>query len=331
MSPPLPTPASARPEAGEAPACAPVVFIVFNRPDCTRRVLARIREARPAQLFVVCDGPRSDRRGDAALVAEVRQIVEQGIDWPCVVERDYAVENMGCRQRVSSGLTAAFQRFEEAIVLEDDTLPDPSFFPYCTELLARFRHDERIMHIGATNFVSAKHRFASSYVFSRYGHIWGWASWRRAWEKYDVKMTAWADPKVRARVADGFGCADERGYWLSTFDRCTADPPQETTWDFQWTFACWLHRGISIYPSVNLVENIGWGAAATHTQDSDSHLHRPARALSWPLVHPASVRTRAAFDVAAFHGNFMPPTPVKVRIARAWRRFTGSPRAEAAP
>ena len=160
----------------------PIVFIVFNRPELTRRVFASIREARPSKLLVVCDGPRSGRPDDREKVAAVRQVIANGVDWPCDVRREYSESNLGCRERVVSGLNWVFALVEEAIVLEDDCLPDASFFAFAEEMLARYRNDPRVLHIGGNNFTSDKYHLSHSYAFSRYGHIWGWATWRRAWE-----------------------------------------------------------------------------------------------------------------------------------------------------
>lgn len=308
-------------DLGGGARCAPVIFLVFNRPEHTRRVLARIRTARPARIFVVCDGPRAEHPEDAARVAAVRRIIEEGVDWPCAAEHEYSEENLGCRVRVASGLTAAFARLEEAIVLEDDTLPDPSFFPYCTELLARYRDDPRIMHIGANNFTGGQQCFPASYVFSRYGHIWGWATWRRAWAQYDLSTPAWRDPAERLRIASACPLADERGYWHSIFSRCAEDPAAEDTWDYQWTFACWLHRGLSTYPAVNLIENIGIGAEATHTAHWPALALAPAREIPLPLTHPKRRAVSPAFDRLAFRSIFVPAPTLKAQMGHWVRRL----------
>lgn len=306
--------------------CAPVVYVVFNRPDCTRRVLERIRAARPERLFVVCDGPRAGVADDAARVAEVRRIVDEGVDWPCRVERSYSDENLGCSRRPSSGFTWAFSHVEEAIILEDDCLPDPSFFPYCTELLARYREDERVMHIGASNFLPGEWPVKTSYTFSRYNHSWGWATWRRAWQHFDLDARLWHDPEVQRRIIASCRSADERGYWHSIFSEAAAPSRKITYWDFQWTLACWAAGGLAIYPERNLVENIGWGADATHTQLAQTVLHRAAVRMPMPMVHPKVVRAGASFDRAAFHSVFLPATPLGARVTRAVRKFTARAR-----
>src|ERR1019366_6764616 len=140
-----------------------VVFLIFNRPDCTVRSLAAIRAARPRRLYVVADGPRSDRAGEAALCAEVRTLVESGVDWPCEVIRDYAPANLGCARRVSSGLDAVFSRESEAIIIEDDCVADPTFFRFCTELLERYRDAPQVGQIAGCTFQGAGDAGATSY------------------------------------------------------------------------------------------------------------------------------------------------------------------------
>jgi hypothetical protein len=221
-----------------------VVFLVFNRPELTRRVFERIRQARPSRLLVVCDGPRTDRPDDLDKVARVRQIIDDGVDWPCEVAKNYSEHNLGCRERPASGITWAFSLVEEAIFLEDDCLPDPSFFAYCDEMLERFRNDHRVMHINGTNFISRHCRPRTSYFFSKCVWVWGWASWRRAWQYYDYTMSSW---DARRRLLDAaFDSRRERAFWTSTFEQARRDWPASEAWDFSWIYSCWTRGGLSV-------------------------------------------------------------------------------------
>lgn len=264
----------------------PVIFIVFNRPDLTAKVFETIRDARPKQLLVVADGPRLDRLGEAELCLGARSVVEK-VDWPCEVLRDYSDVNLGCRRRVSSGLTWAFRQVPEAIVLEDDCLPDPSFFPFCEEMLALYREDLRIMMITGTNFSGEWKVQRQSYHFACSGSIWGWASWRRAWAHYDVNMARWNDQEVRDRLRDVY--CDERAFELRrpSFDEVAAG--QLDTWDYQWTFARLTQSGLSIVPSRNLISNIGFRGDATHTKSGVPHGNGSRQELSFPLIPPPCV------------------------------------------
>lgn len=281
----------------------PVVFLVFSRPEPTARVFERIREARPPKLLVVCDGPRPNVPGEAERVAQVRALIEQGVDWPCELLTNYAPCNMGCRERVFSGLDWAFSLVEEAIILEDDCLPHPSFFSYCEALLKRYRDEPRVLHIGANNFQGWRVRSSASFFFAKYNHIWGWATWRRAWQLIDKDAAAWNDPALREKVEATFDTPEEREYWSAIFDSITSPATRPNTWDYSWMFTCWLHGGLATYPERNLVENIGFGAGATHTQE-DTSRQLPARPIG-KLRFPKKIRRNPAADKHTFATIFM--------------------------
>ena len=281
----------------------PVVFLVFNRPEPVRRVFERIRQAQPPQLLVVCDGPRTHVPTDAARVAEVRAIIANGVDWPCDVRTNYAEKNMGCRERVNSGLDWAFSLVEEAIILEDDCLPDPSFFPYCETLLERYRDEPKVMHIGANNFQGWRCRTTKSFFFSKYNHIWGWATWRRAWQLVDKDAASWKNPELRAKIERSFDTPEEKAYWSPIFESITSPETRPNTWDYAWMLTCWAHEGLATYPAVNLVENIGFGGDATHTQEGDAR-QLPALPLG-KLSFPRKIVRNVSADRFTFHTVFL--------------------------
>ncbi|MDT7542553.1 MAG: hypothetical protein QOE33_2457 [Acidobacteriota bacterium] len=273
----------------------PVAFIIFNRPDVTARVFAEIARARPPKLLVVADGARADRPGEADLCRAARSVVER-VDWDCEVLTNFSDVNLGCRNRVSSGITWVFDQVEEAIIVEDDCLPHPTFFPFCEEMLARYRDDERVMHITGDNFQFGHSRTSESYYFSRMINIWGWASWRRAWRLYDVEMKLWSRLRETDWLIDVVGHPVAASYWRHTFDEVYFG--RNNTWDYQWTFSVWAQNGLAIVPDVNLVSNIGWGAGATHTSPGESPLADiPVEEMRFPLRHPADmIRQREADD-----------------------------------
>jgi len=280
---------------------APVAFIIFNRPDSTARVFAAIAKARPPKLLVVADGPRADRVGEAARCAAARALVER-VDWDCEVLTNYSDVNLGCRRRVSSGIDWVFTQVPEAIILEDDCLPHPTFFRFCDELLERYREDERVAMIGGSNFQFGRRRTDASYYFSRYTHIWGWASWRRAWRHYDVDTEMWpafaAESWLDAILVD----AAERRYWARVF--AAVHRGNIDTWDYQWVLSCWAQGMVSIIPEVNLISNIGFGAAATHTRGTSVYADIPASAMEFPLRHPGIVLPHRAADAFTAKGMF---------------------------
>lgn len=260
-----------------------VVFIIFNRPDTTERVFEEIRRARPPKLLVVADGPRADKPGETEKCKAARAIIER-VDWPCDVLTNYSDTNLGCKKRVSGGLNWVFDTVEEAIILEDDCLPHPTFFMFCEELLHRYRYDERISQIGGANFQFGRKRTNDSYYFSRYNHIWGWASWRRAWKDYDVEMNLWPEVRDGGWLCDLLG-DDVAGYWAKNFE--IAYNGKIDTWDYQWIFASWSQNRLNIVPNVNLISNIGFYADATHTIKGSTHLaNMKLEPMYFPIQHP---------------------------------------------
>lgn len=271
---------------------APVLFLIFNRPDLTRRVFQRIREARPDQLFIAADGPRGSHPTDAATCAEARLEVA-AVDWPCEVHYLLRDENLGCRKAVSSAITWFFGHVEAGIILEDDCLPDPTFFRYCTELLQQFSDEPRIAMIGANQFHrnSPPAQGSSSYHFTKYPHIWGWATWRRTWQNYDVDLSSWAgdpaslsvisNPRVRRRFARRF---DE------------VKSGAKDTWDYQLVHHCIASGLLAINPAVNLVENIGFDGRATHTHERPDHPQPAVQSMTFPLVQPPRMEADSALD-----------------------------------
>lgn len=277
----------------------PVAFFIFNRPDVTAKVFAKIAAARPRKLLLVADAPRSAEETDGCRAA--RAVVEK-IDWECEVLRNFSEVNLGCRRRVSSGLDWVFSQVEEAIILEDDCLPTPSFFDYCSNLLERYRDDERIMHISGDNFQRGQSRTDASYYFSHYPHIWGWASWRRAWQYYDVTMATW--PANRALIRGLFANEEEANFWAEKFDRVYAG--KIDTWAHQWTYTCLSQSGLTIAPNVNLVSNIGFGPGATHARRKKEYAELPTVDIG-ELRHPQFVVRHAEADDYAFNWLFARP------------------------
>jgi len=269
----------------------PVLFVIFNRPETERRVFAEIRKARPKKLYVVADGPRPHQAGEAERCAEARAIIDE-VDWDCEVIKNYSEVNLGCKIRVSSGLDWFFQNVEEGIVLEDDCLPHPSFFPYCEEMLARYRNDRRVSIISGVNLQFGRQRGEGSYYFSRMCHIWGWASWRRVWQNYDVKMATWPEFKQEDGINKIWRRWHTRRYWNKIFQRIYDN--EINTWDYQLVYSIWKNDGLSVIPNVNLVSNIGFQAGGTHTQSYHKFADLPTYDLG-AIKHPSVV----AQDVVA--------------------------------
>jgi hypothetical protein len=291
----------------------PVALLLFRRPELTARVFAAIREARPPKLFLIADGPRPGNEEDVRGCREARAVVE-GVDWDCEVVRDFADQNLGLKRRIPSGLDRVFSEAEEAIVLEDDCLPHPSFFPYCEELLERYRDDDRIVHIAGSQLLQ-RPPATGSYHFSRYPHVWGWASWRRAWNLYDVDLSDWhsgTDGERDARLDRMFEEEDERRYWRWVWDHS----PQIDNWDAQWSYVGLGGGLLSVNPNRNLISNVGFSDDATNaTADPLGIAGRPLEGIEFPLEHPAAVRRDEDADSLASRFFRRPATPLWQRVA----------------
>ncbi|MGE0132045.1 MAG: glycosyltransferase family 2 protein [Blastocatellales bacterium] len=263
----------------------PVALIIFNRPDCTRLVLDRVAKSKPKKLLVIADGPRPNRPDDVEKCAATRAVIER-VDWDCDVVTDYSDVNLGCKMRPVTGVNWLFEQVEEAIILEDDCLPDPSFFPFCEELLKRYRDDERVMMIGGFNFFGQHHHPSprQSYYFSYLGSTWGWATWRRAWRLNDPEMEKWP-LVVESKLIDHlFPDPVHARYWYDVFARIL-DGRMHDTWDYQWQLSCWFNSGFRIFPETSLISNIGFREDATHTFGANP-FGNDAMKINFPLKHP---------------------------------------------
>jgi hypothetical protein len=294
----------------------PVALFVFNRPDTTRRVFEAIANVRPARLLLVADGPRPDKLGEAEACQQVRDIVGR-VDWPCEVSTNFAENNLGCQERMISGLNWVFSLVEEAIILEDDCLPDASFFPFCEELLERYRGDDRIAYISGCNLVEKYLNTSYSYFFSQIGGIWGWATWRSEWQHYDRHLTDWLKLRSEKMLSEIFDEPKAVAYWTRIFD-AMHDNRGPNTWDYQWLFTCLKNNSLTAVPSVNLVANIGFGQDATHTTEEDARFMRPATPMGFPLRHPSSFIPLRSMDRRRVQDMFL--APIFHRITRKVRR-----------
>ncbi len=302
----------------------PVALIIFNRKDTTEKVIEALRQVKPPKLFVIADGPRPDQPGEAEKCAATRAVVDQ-VDWECEIFKNYSDINLGCGVRPATGISWVFDQVEEAIILEDDCLPHPTFFQFCEELLEKYRDDKRIMQIAANNFQFSNKYWQSdcSYYFSRYCVNWGWASWRRAWQYYDFNIKSWPEIKETIWWKTWLGNQKHTKYWTKKFDELY-NSPKNDIWDYQWLLSCWIQNGLSITPNINLVSNIGFNEAATHTiSEVSKHGNVPAKAMNFPLKHPAFVISNVEADnflQNTFH-NLTVPMRIKWKIERSIGKF----------
>jgi len=300
------------------PLSTAVLFLIFNRLDTTKQVFEAIRQAKPPRLYVAADGPRESKVGEAERVQAVRDYVIDNIDWDCEVKTLFREKNLGCKYAVSNAITWFFENEEQGIILEDDCLPSLSFFWFCEELLIKYRHDYRVMSVCGTN-IATEINIKSSYFFSRYALMWGWASWARAWKEYDLELISWrATNQEEFLKTLSLGGKEFFYTWNDLLQR-TCDG-QIDTWDYQWIFSCWRNNGLTALPKKNLIRNLGFSIDATHTLGDD-----PIRSdlrlsnLSFPLSDPSDYLPNRKVD--KFLGEFWFNSTWKNAIKLMLRRF----------
>ena len=283
--------------------CPPVLMLGFNRPDLTEQSFRSIRAARPSRLFVAVDGPRQNIAGESQLVGMVQSIVER-VDWQCDVQTRFQDKNLGCRVAVSTAIDWFFQNVDAGIILEDDCIADPSFFPMCGELLLRYQADERVWSITGCN-LQDNLRGDASYYFSRFHGVWGWATWKRAWKHYRFDE----DVLHRYRLSDDLPSwigSEGANTWFEHFESTLKG--ETDSWAYTWILNCWASGALSIVANQKLIVNIGFDPRATHTFRDDFGLSQvKIESVQFPLRHPVTVaQDRSADDFMAHQVLRMP-------------------------
>ncbi len=282
----------------------PIVLLIFNRPQYTEKVLAKIKKVRPQKLYVVADGARNDGEWEKCNAA--RKIIEN-IDWECEVYKNYADTNMGLEDRVSSGISWVFEHEERAIILEDDCLPDLTFFEFAEEMLQRYNDDDRIMMVSGSNPVDT-YTIKDSYVFSRYFSIWGWATWKRAWGKYDPLMKEWPTLKTEQQLESFYTHKEFLYYINSLFDDVYSGKTK--SWATRWFYSCLINNGLTIVPKSNLVSNIG--TEGTNTSGKNNNV--PIQPINMTdIKKPHLVFPDHNYENAFFDRSFPPPPKATVK------------------
>ncbi len=278
----------------------PVLFIIFNRPDTTARVFEAIRSAKPKYLYVAADAPRPNQPTETLACEEARKIATT-VDWPCQVKTLFRKKNLGCKNAVSGAISWFFEQVEEGIILEDDCLPDPTFFPFCESMLERFRTDTRVMMVTGDNFLGEWQSDKQSYHFTS-GGIWGWATWKRAWHHFDVEIKAWGTPSGQAALKNAVQITNPAQYnrICKLLNFTYHNPDKVTWWGYQWLFARYCQSGLSVAPAKNLISNIGFGQNAAHSHQVSWEANLPTAPLSFPLQHNPFVVLDKEFERREF-------------------------------
>lgn len=290
----------------------PVLFLVFNRPDTTTKVFERIKAIRPSKLFIGADGPHFNKQGEKEKCEEVRAIILNGIDWPCEVKTLFRDKNLGCGRAISEAITWFFQNVEEGIILEDDCLPDPSFFDFCKTLLYKYRHVEQVKMISGDNFQMGNWRGEGSYFFSIRTHIWGWATWKRTWDQFNYSLSNLDKTTFHQILGNYFTRKKEFDYWKKIFSKVKNG--EIDSWAYPFCFSIWNTNGVNIIPNTNLVSNIGFGENATHTKEKiNISSNIPTVSIS-EIDHPTSVIISTEADQYYFDHYLDIPRPILPRI-----------------
>lgn len=292
----------------------PVLFLIFNRPENTQRVFDSIKAHQPEYLFIAADGARPDVATDEALCALARNIATQ-IDWKCEVKTLFRPQNLGCKVAVSDAINWFFDHVEEGIILEDDCLPDSTFFSFCSELLERLRDNQQVMSISGSNLLGKSGDEQSPSYFRAHGGIWGWATWKRAWKRYDISMKTWPEKATQTQIRQAIGSQE----WFNNYYQMFEAAHNNTldTWDIQWFYSILINEGIAINASVNLVKNIGF-ESGTHMNSADNPIAvLPAFSMLFPLKHP----TEFLLDVAYLENLYLALNPPAKRGYSLFRRL----------
>lgn len=283
----------------------PILLLTFTRLDTTIKVFERIKEQKPKYLFIASDGPRADKPEDAIKINVVQKYILSRIDWDCEIKTLFREQNLGCGLAVSGAITWFFEQVEEGIILEDDCLPHQDFFSFCEETLTRYKADKHIWEISGTNLQGGVKRGDGSYYFSNYGGIWGWATWARAWKHYDFDLknndTFTKDNHIQRIFQD----KKQQRFWMNTLKNAK----DIDTWDYQWLMTIWANNGLSIIPNVNLVENIGFSAAGTHTKDEPKWYRALTKGNGklGEMSHPDTIAVNTEADNFFYYNCFKVP------------------------
>jgi len=282
----------------------PIVLFLYKRIDTTKKVWSTIQAKKPHKLYLIADGPKNLK--EEPLCSKVRDFVESNVNWQCEIIKIYSNVNLGCARRIQTGLDKVFENEEMAIILEDDTLLNQSFFDFCEELLERYKNDKSVVHISGCNPHLDAVKFKESYCFSSIVNIWGWATWKRAWENYNINMPSWQNQDKSSFLKHWIPSIKERKGMRKMLDlHCNNKDPW--TWDYQWVYACWKTNGFSVSPSCNMVSNLGIGPNASNTKSHLSVEMYPSTLdkIPFPLTHPL-VERNTDFEIRYYRASQLP-------------------------
>lgn len=297
----------------------PVLLVIFNRPEKTKILIEALRQIRPKYLFVTADGPRLDFPEDNEKCHQAREIIN-AIDWECELKTRFLDNNLGCGRAVSSGISWFFEHVDQGIILEDDCIPHPHFFPFCEELLKRYADDKRIMRISGFSPYPAR-TYQYDYHFSHRFFCSGWATWRRAWKHFSYDLDSIDETVFLEVLRHYYPFSFTRRTWIRNFQLVKAGIL--TTWAFRWDVACFFQNGLGIVPEKNFITNIGFDEEGTHTKcDNSIFANLSGHPITFPLRHPPFVYPDKEPE-RSLERIIHRSLPLKSRCVQQLRHFSG--------
>lgn len=298
---------------------SPILFIIFNRPDLTRRVFEKIRDARPLKLYVAADGAREGKM-EEMLCEETRKIIDE-VDWPCEVFRLFLTENAGCKYGPANAISWFFSNEEHGIILEDDCLPSIDFFRFCDVLLEKYANDHRITQIAGCNVQANRKQQKDTYYFSHNVEVWGWASWKRVWKNYDIELQNYFEEEIENQIFKLFSDNNLAVSFKNLFKDIKSGKISDA-WDYQFKFLNFFNYGLCIIPNYNLISNIGFGAGATHTFDpEDQYANIAIDELPLTISHPKYFIPDKKADLYTLYKDFGLDKSEKSPMSKAWKKL----------
>ncbi len=279
-----------------------VLFLIFNRPETTEKVFQQIKLVKPGKLYIAADGPRSNISGEDAICKETKELILKNIDWDCEIKTLFRDKNIGCKYAVSGAIDWFFKNEDEGIILEDDCLPNVDFFRFCDMMLNYYKNDIRIRHIGGVNLQFGNLRGEYSHYFSNLSHVWGWATWRRAWEDYDVELSKYKNLNIEKQIGNIFYNKLAVKSWLEIYKLLFSN--KINTWDYQWAFTNFFNNGLSVIPNKNLISNIGFGEKSTHTTNPNDKYSKMEVVELGEITYPIVILPDKEADLFTLENNF---------------------------
>jgi hypothetical protein len=279
----------------------PIVLICFNRPLETEKVFSKIKSIKPKKLFLIMDGPKKNCNDDAINCIQVKNIITK-IAWNCKVYKNFSKKNLGLKKRIVTGLNWVFNRTNSAIILEDDCLPSNDFFNYCEKLLIYYKKNNLVKFITGNNFQRSKLNIKADYYFSKYSHIWGWATWKNTWKLYCDNNKIWdkyLDSKDFRKICPNYL---ERRYWKSMFNEVKNDHLK--SWSIYLLFSIWRSGGLTATPNINLVKNLGFNKRATNTKTGKIEYNKKIQNIGKDLKHPKEISHNFSADNYVFENVY---------------------------